>query len=481
MVCYRRHGHNEADEPKFTQPVLYNKIDNHANPREIYVQKLVERGDVDKELATTMEKEFKALLQERLDMVKQKALPYTLPKLEQQWSDLRPATPEDFESSPATGVSLENLQTVGKALTSIPEGFKALKQIDKLLKDRQAMIFDKQEVNWATAELLAYGSILLDGQSVRISGQDVKRGTFSHRHAVLNDATTNQPYSNLANIQDEQGRFMIYNSLLSEYGVLGFEFGYAMANPQALVIWEAQFGDFANGAQVMIDQFISSAETKWNRWNGLVMLLPHGYEGQGPEHSNARPERYLQLCADNNMYVANVTTPANLFHIMRRQLALPFRKPLIVMSPKSMLRHPLCVSPMEDLISGKFQETIADTFAKPKKVKRILLCTGKIYYELLEKQQAEQRDDVAIIRVEQLHPLPQKQLEALIAQYSKTAKVFWVQEEPFNMGGWTYMLRMFTSQKMEVIARRPSASPSTGFSKVHAKEQAEIIRRAFEE
>lgn len=481
MVCYRRHGHNEADEPKFTQPVLYSKIDKHPNPREIYVQQLIARGDVDKELATTMEKEFKALLQERLDMVKQKVLPYTLPKLEQQWSDLRPPVSEDFDQSPETGVNLATLQKIGKAISNVPDGFKSLKQIDKLLKDRHNMIFEKKEVNWATAELLAYGSILTNGQMVRISGQDVERGTFSHRHAILNDAETNDAYSNLANIQPGQGRFMIYNSLLSEYGVLGFEFGYAMANPQALVVWEAQFGDFANGAQVMIDQFISSAETKWNRWNGLVMLLPHGYEGQGPEHSNARPERYLQLCADNNMIVANVTTPANFFHLLRRQLAFPFRKPLIVMSPKSMLRHPLCVSPLDSLVDGKFQETLPDTYANPKKVKRILLCTGKIYYELLEKQQADKREDVAIIRVEQLHPLPQKQLDEQIAKYNKNAKVFWVQEEPFNMGGWTYMLRMFTTQKMEVIARRSSASPSTGFSKVHTKEQAEIIRRAFEE
>ncbi len=481
MVCYRRHGHNEADEPKFTQPVLYSKIEKHPNPREVYLQQLIARGDVDKDLANSMEKEFKALLQQRLDMVKQKVLPYTLPKLEQQWSNLRPPVSEDFDQSPETGVNLPTLQKIGKAISNVPAGFKTLKQIDKLLKDRQSMIFDKKEVNWATAELLAYGSILTDGQMVRISGQDVERGTFSHRHAILNDAETNEAYSNLAHIQDKQGRFMIYNSLLSEYGVLGFEFGYAMANPQALVVWEAQFGDFANGAQVMIDQFISSAETKWNRWNGLVMLLPHGYEGQGPEHSNARPERYLQLCADNNMIVANVTTPANFFHLLRRQLAFPFRKPLVVMSPKSMLRHPLCVSPLENLVEGKFQETLPDTYANPKKVKRILLCTGKIYYELLEKQQADKREDVAIIRVEQLHPLPQKQLDSLIAQYTKNAKIFWVQEEPFNMGGWTYMLRMFTSQKMEVIARRSSASPSTGFSKIHTKEQAEIIRRAFEE
>lgn len=272
---------------------------------------------------------------------------------------------------------------------------------------------------------------------------------------------------------------MIYNSLLSEYGVLGFEFGYAMANPNALVIWEAQFGDFANGAQVMIDQFISSSETKWDRWNGLVMLLPHGYEGQGPEHSNARPERFLQLSANNNIIVTNVTTPANFFHLLRRQVVAPYRKPLVVMSPKSMLRHPLCVSSMDELTQGRFLETIGDSYAKPKKVKRVLLCTGKLYYELYEKQQKENREDIAIIRVEQLHPFPKNQLNTILAQYPK-AEVCWVQEEPFNMGAWTFMLRMYGEQPMRVIARKPSASPSTGFYKVHHMEQADILSRAFD-
>ncbi len=479
MVCYRRHGHNESDEPKFTQPVLYKYIENHPNPREIYQKKLVERGDVDAELAATMDKEFKALLQERLEMVKQKVLPYAMPKLELEWQSLRKSTPEDFERSPNTGVPLETLEKIGKAITTIPEGFQTLKQIDKLLKDRHQMVFDDKMVNWATAELLAYGSVVAEDKIVRVSGQDVQRGTFSHRHAVLHDAETNQAYNSLSHIQEKQGRFMIYNSLLSEYGVLGFEFGYAMANPGALVIWEAQFGDFVNGAQVMIDQFITSSETKWDRWTGLVMLLPHGYEGQGPEHSNARPERFLQLAADNNIFIVNVTTPANLFHMMRRQLALPFRKPLIVMSPKSMLRHPLCISPLDDLVKGRFQETIGDSYADPKKVKKVLLVTGKLYYELFEKQQADNRDDVAIIRVEQMHPFPKKQLDAHIAKYKK-AKVYWVQEEPFNMGGWTFMLRMYPEQPLEVIARRSSASPSTGFAKIHKQEQEEIIRRAFE-
>jgi len=480
MVCYRRHGHNEADEPKFTQPVLYKSIENHVNPREIYQKVLVDRGDVDAQLAATMDKEFKQLLQERLDMVKQKTLPYIMPKLEQEWHSLRKATAADFEKSVETGVPMEILEKVGQALIKTPEGFNRLKQIDKLLKDRETMIFDKKEVNWATAELLAYGSLLVEGNIVRLSGQDVQRGTFSHRHAVLHDVETNYSYNSLEYIEEGQGPFMIYNSLLSEYAVLGFEFGYSMANPNALVIWEAQFGDFANGAQVIIDQFISSSETKWDRWNGLVMLLPHGYEGQGPEHSNARPERYLQLSANYNLIVANVTTPANFFHMMRRQLKSQFRKPLIVMSPKSMLRHPLCVSPIADLVSGCFQETIGDTYADPKKVKKVLLCTGKLYYELFERQQTDKRDDVAIIRLEQMHPFPQSQIDAHLNQY-ENAKVYWVQEEPFNMGGWTFMLRMYKGGRfLQVIARESSASPSTGFSKIHAKEQAEIINRAFE-
>jgi 2-oxoglutarate dehydrogenase E1 component len=480
MVCYRRHGHNEADEPKFTQPVLYKSIEKHQNPREIYQKTLADRGDVDAKLAANMDKEFKTLLQERLDMVKQKALPYVLPKLEQQWHTLRKSTPDDFDKSPETGVPLEVLEKIGKAIIKTPEGFQRLKQIDKLLKDREQMIFEKKEVNWATAELLAYGSILTDGNIVRLSGQDVQRGTFSHRHAVLHDVENNDAYNSLQHIQEGQGPFMVYNSLLSEYAVLGFEFGYSMANPNALVIWEAQFGDFANGAQVIIDQFVSSSETKWDRWTGLVMLLPHGYEGQGPEHSNARPERYLQLAADYNIIVANVTTPANFFHLMRRQLTFPFRKPLIVMSPKSMLRHPLCVSPLTDLSTGSFKETIGDSFVDPKKVTKVLLCTGKLYYELYERQQKDKRDDVAIIRLEQMHPFPQKQIDEHLALY-ENAKVFWVQEEPFNMGGWTFMLRMYNGSKpLEVIARRSSASPSTGFAKIHAQEQTEIIRRAFE-
>ncbi|WP_234734994.1 2-oxoglutarate dehydrogenase E1 component [Tellurirhabdus bombi] len=481
MVCYRRHGHNESDEPKFTQPTLYALIDKHPNPREVYNKQLIERGDVDAKLAANLDTEFKKQLQDRLDMVKQKAeIPYKPLRLDREWAELRYATPEDFDQSPETGVPLEVLEKVGKALVTIPEGFKPLKQIDKLLKDRQQMIFESKQVNWGTAELLAYGSLLASNEVVRLSGQDVQRGTFSHRHAVLHDAQTNDSYTSLNHIQEEQQKLQIYNSLLSEYGVLGFEYGYALANPKALVIWEAQFGDFSNGAQVVMDQFVSAGESKWGLMNGVVLLLPHGYEGQGPEHSNARPERYLQLCAEYNMIVANVTTPANFFHLMRRQLAWPFRKPLVVMSPKSLLRHPQVVSPLEDLTKGSFQEVLGDAYAKTKKVKRVLLCTGKIYYELLEKQQTDKREDVAIVRVEQLHPFPLKQLNALLAEYSKDVELFWVQEEPANMGAWTFLLRSLPEVKLHGVTRKSSASPATGFAKIHTQEQADIIRRAFE-
>jgi len=480
MVCYRRHGHNESDEPKFTQPQLYNLISKHPNPREIYNKTLISRGDVDAKLAENMDMEFRATLQDRLNLVKQKPLPYNFQNLEKEWQVLRRSTPEDFDQSPDTGISTEVIQKVGKALSTIPEGFRPLKQIEKLLKERQDMFFNQQSLNWAAAELLAYGSILLENKIVRLSGQDVQRGTFSHRHAVLHDAETSEAYNSLNYIDASQEKLRIYNSLLSEYGVLGFEFGYAMANPNALVIWEAQFGDFANGAQVMIDQFITPSESKWQRMNGVVMLLPHGYEGQGPEHSNARPERFLQLAAEYNIVVANITSPANFFHLLRRQLAWPFRKPLVVMSPKSMLRHPLCVSPLAEFTDSSFREVIGDTFAEEKSVQKVLLCSGKLYYELLEEQQNNKRTDVAIIRVEQLHPFPHTQLDAELSKYSN-AKVYWVQEEPSNMGYWAYILRALRLKNVveDVIARKASSSPATGYNKVHTKQQREIIEKAF--
>ncbi|EAZ79408.1 2-oxoglutarate dehydrogenase E1 component [Algoriphagus machipongonensis] len=479
MVCYRRHGHNESDEPKFTQPELYNLISKHPNPREIYVKRLTEKGDLDAKIAKQMDAEFRQLLQDRLNMVKEKPLPYQATKFEEEWGTLRRSTPEDFNQSPKTGISEEDIKKVADALTAIPKGFKPIKQIEAQMKQRKDMFFNTKELNWAAAELLAYGSLLIEGKQVRITGQDCQRGTFSHRHAVLHDATTNEPYNSLLEMKERIGMFQIYNSLLSEYAVLGFEYGYAMANPNALTIWEAQFGDFANGAQTMIDQFISSGESKWQRMNGLVMLLPHGYEGQGPEHSNARPERFLQLSAEYNIVVANITEPSNFFHLLRRQLAWDFRKPCIVMSPKSLLRHPKVISPISEFTSGSFREILPDTTVDAKKVKRVVLCSGKIYYDLEEAREKEKIDNVAIVRIEQIHPLPKKQMIELLANY-KGAEVIWVQEEPENMGYWNYILRLLYKElPMDVIARKSSASPATGYNKVHVEEQKAIVAKAL--
>ncbi|SHM52966.1 2-oxoglutarate dehydrogenase E1 component [Cyclobacterium lianum] len=480
MVCYRRHGHNESDEPKFTQPELYNIISKHPNPREIYNKTLLERGQVDAKLAKQMDKEFRQLLQDRLNLVKEKPLPYSSSPFEKAWKALERAKPEDFEKSPDTGVSKEAIEKIAESLTVLPKGFKPIKQIEAQLKQRKEMFFQSRSLNWAAAELLAYGSLLLEGKTVRITGQDCQRGTFSHRHAVVHDANTNKPYNSLKELKDSKGKFYIYNSLLSEYAVLGFEYGYAMANPNALTVWEAQFGDFANGAQTMIDQFITSGESKWQKMNGLVMLLPHGYEGQGPEHSNARPERFLQLAAEYNVVVANVTEPSNFFHLLRRQLAWNFRKPCIVMSPKSLLRHPKVMSPLEEFTRGGFREVLTDTEIDAKKVKRVVLCSGKIYYELTEMREKEKVEDVAIIRVEQVHPLPKNQILKAIDSYSKDVETVWVQEEPENMGYWAFMVRnLYKDLNMDVIARKASASPATGYHKVHVAEQKQILEKAL--
>ncbi len=478
MLCYRRHGHNESDEPKFTQPKLYNAISKHPSPREIYVKQLTERKVLDDAAVQKLDKDFKAQLQDRLNEIKQRPLPYKPQKIEEEWHHLRRAESKDFETSPKTSITQATLDKVAKAVTEVPKGFKPLRQIEKLLKDRNTNFFEKKELGWADAELLAYGSILADGKIVRMSGQDVKRGTFSHRHAYLFDSNTNEPYSGLNQIDEKQEPFRIYNSLLSEYGVLGFEYGYAMATPNALVIWEAQFGDFANGAQIMIDQFIMSAESKWQRMNGLVMLLPHGYEGQGPEHSSARMERFLQMAANENVIIANLTTSANIFHLMRRQVTWEFRKPAIVFSPKSLLRHPGVASPIKDFTSGKFNEIIPDSYVTAKSVKKVLFCSGKVYFDLLEEQQKRKAKDTAIVRVEQVFPFPQKQVDVLLKKYTKP-KLVWVQEEPENMGAWSYLLSS-VNLKMEVIARKMSSSPATGFAKIHKHEQAELVKRAFD-
>lgn len=479
MVCYRKYGHNESDEPRFTQPDLYALISNHPNPREVYNAKLVQRGDVDAQLAREMERAFRDELQARLDNARQNKLPYTYQETELAWKALTITTQDDaFQESPDTGIPQATIDRLLKHLLSLPKDFQPLPQISKMLESQRSLV-EKGQIDWALGELLAYGSILLEGKDVRMSGQDVKRGTFSHRHSCPMDAKTYRHINRLEGIAPQQGHFRIYNSLLSEYAVLGFEYGYAYANPEALVIWEAQFGDFANGASTIIDQFIMAAEAKWRRMNGLVMLLPHGYEGQGPEHSSARLERFLQGCAGNNVTVANVTSASNFFHLLRRQLARPFRKPLIVMSPKSTLRAPYNLGLISELTEGnRFRELIDDAEATPSQVKRLLVCSGKVYYDLRKYQQENQRTDVAIVRLEQIYPFPKMQFEALLKKYPK-AKLYWVQEEPFNMGAWSYLLLYYGQYGWTPICRPAAASPATGFVKRHEKEQADLVEAAF--
>lgn len=484
MVCYRKHGHNEGDDPQFTQPEMYNFIKTHPNPRKLYSETLISRGDVEMELATKMEGEFKALLQNRLDEVREKPLPYAYQEPELAWKDLHFATHYDeFEHSPSTGIEKATIDKILSWLMQTPEGFTRVPKINRLFKAKQKLL-DNNKLDWAMAELMTYGSILLDGKDVRLSGEDVKRGTFSHRHAVLRDAKTFEELNRLDGMEPDQGRFHIYNSLLSEFAVMGFEYGYAMASPDPLVIWEGQFGDFFNGAQTIVDQYIAAGESKWRRMNGLVLFLPHGYEGQGPEHSSARLERFLQSCAEFNMTVANLTTPANLFHILRRQLERPFRKPLVIMTPKSLLRHPEVVSDISEFETDrKFREIIDDpevTTAKDvKKVKRVLQCSGKVYYDLLKRKREEKRDDIAIVRFEQLYPFPSNQVDDLKKKY-KGIETFWVQEEPSNMGGWQYVNAFFLDHDFKLIARKSSASPATGYKKVHDQQQQDIVDRAFD-
>ncbi len=482
ILCYRRFGHNEADEPKFTQPVLYKAIEAHPNPREVYLQKLLAQNDITADAAKEMDKTFRAQLQKSLDASKaQDRFLESKPMFAGAWEGLHIATEKENVKPVGTAISEAELIKIGQKITDLPKGKDFFKKIEKLFDDRRKMVNETHVFDWAMGELLAYGSLLAEGHPVRLSGEDVKRGTFSHRHAVLTLADSEEEYTPLSTL-DTEAKFYIYNSLLSEYGVLGFEYGYALANPHALTIWEAQFGDFVNGAQIIVDQYVASAETKWQRGNGLVMLLPHGYEGQGPEHSSARIERFMELCADNNIQVANCTTPANFFHVMRRQLHRDFRKPLIVFTPKSLLRSPMCVSPLADFTNGQFQELIADNFADTKKVKRVLFCSGKIYYDLLGKQQTDKRTDVAIVRIEQLYPTPADQMLRLKSTYSNAAEFIWVQEEPENMGAWPYMFRKFGKSvlNLDIISRKESASTATGYAKQHNSQQLYIVGKAFE-
>ncbi|SEA43525.1 2-oxoglutarate dehydrogenase E1 component [Arachidicoccus rhizosphaerae] len=483
ILCYRRHGHNEGDEPKFTQPHLYSLIDKHPNPREVYMDFLTNNGEKDaQQLAKEMETKFWNDLQERFDEVHQKPLPYKLQAPEQWWQKLRYAEAADFQQSPVTGITETSVHDLMDKILSWPEDFQPLRKIKKLLQDKKAL-FDKDGlIDWGTAELLAYASLLIEELTVRLSGEDVKRGTFAQRHAVLFDENTNLEYNRLNHLSENQrSEFRVYNSLLSEYAVLGFEYGYALANPNNLAVWEAQYGDFANGAQMVIDQYISSAESKWGLMSGVVLLLPHGYEGSGPDHSSARLERYLQSCAEYNMVVTNITTAGNFFHALRRQMKWDFRKPLINMSPKANLRHPGSYSKSEDFAGQhRFQEVIDDAQAagNPAQIKKVLLCSGKLYFDLEEKRQKENRTDIALIRLEQIYPTPEQQLVALHEKYSG-AVWFWVQEEPQNMGAATFLQTTFKAFPYGIISRNASASTATGYAKVHKVEQEEILETAF--
>lgn len=482
LLCYRRFGHNEADEPKFTQPLLYKAIEKHANPKEIYAKRLEVEGSIEPTYAKEIEKEFKDYLQTQLDASKAiEVLEEEVPMFGGAWKGIRPAKKADIFKTVDTKVDKKTFLALAKEITNLPKDKKFFRKISKLYEDRAAMI-NKDSYDWAMGELMAYATLLNEGKRVRISGQDVQRGTFSHRHAVLTLEESEEKYIPLAEIKGGD-KFNIYNSFLSEYAVLGFDYGYSSANPQSLTVWEAQFGDFYNGAQIVVDQYLSSAETKWKRSNGLVMMLPHGMEGQGPEHSSGRIERFLELCANDNMIIADCTTPANYFHLLRRQLVRDFRKPLVVFTPKSLLRHPKVVSTIADFTTSNFQEVIDDSFVKAAAVKRVLFCTGKIYYELLEKQQADNRTDVAIVRIEQLYPSPIDQLQAIRQKYNKAVDFIWVQEENENMGAWPHFCRIFRRTDIEftdAICRGASGSPATGYMKQHVAQQQAIISKAFE-
>lgn len=489
IVCYRRHGHNETDEPAFTQPLMYARIKQTPTTRTLYAERLAKSGDVPAEDGKAMLDAFNVQMEEAYQAA-QTFKPNKADWLEGHWSGLKAAGSEDAEKEDGTAVALDTLREIGAALARLPEGFNANSKIVRQLEAKRNAIETGEGIDWATGEALAFGSLLIEGHRVRLSGEDVQRGTFSHRHCVLVDQTNQAEYMPLNNIRDGQARMEAFNSLLSEMGVLGFDYGYTLADPQTLVLWEAQFGDFANGAQVVIDQFIASAETKWLRMSGLVMLLPHGYEGQGPEHSSARLERYLQLCAERNMAVCNFTTPANYYHALRRQLKRNYRKPLVVMTPKSLLRHKLAVSSLADFAPGSTFQTVipeTDAIAAPDQVKRVVLCTGKVYYDLLQERRDKGVKDVAIVRLEQMYPFPKNSLARVLGEY-RNAEVVWCQEEPENMGAWTFVDRRIEkvlkalggkATRPVYVGREEAASPATGSAKVHQQQQEALVREAL--
>ncbi|MCP4054510.1 MAG: 2-oxoglutarate dehydrogenase E1 component [Mesoflavibacter sp.] len=480
LLGYRKYGHNEGDEPRFTQPKLYKAIAKHANPRDIYAEKLINSGVIDKDYVKQLETDYKDKLEEKLEDSRKEDKTIITPFMEDTWKDFVRVDEKVMMQTVDTTTSKEKLADITKVISNLPEDKKFIRKIERLIQSRQTM-FDENRLDWAMAEHLAYGTLLTEGYDVRITGQDVERGTFSHRHAVVKVEDSEEEIVLLNNLDNNQGHFYIYNSLLSEYGVVGFDYGYAMASPKTLTIWEAQFGDFSNGAQIMLDQYISSGEDKWKTQNGLVMLLPHGYEGQGAEHSSARMERYLQLCAKDNMFVADCTTPANMFHLLRRQMLSNYRKPLIVFTPKSLLRHPKCVSTVEEFANGSFQTVIEDTSVKTEDVKTLVFVTGKFYYDLDEERENLNRNDVAIVRIEQLFPLPVEKIREILDKYKHVEDVVWAQEEPRNMGAYMHMMMHLEEAKnFRAASRRPYGAPAAGSSVRSKKRHKEVIDFVFD-
>lgn len=482
LLGYRKYGHNEGDEPRFTQPKLYKAISKHSNPRDIYAKKLQEQGVIDAGYVKELEKQYKDSLEEKLEDSRKEEKTVITPFMQDTWKDFGRVDEHEMAKAVDTTYPKEKLAEIAKAVSKLPEDKKFLRKIERLISGRHDMFFDKNKIDWGMGEMLAYGSLLQEGYDVRITGQDVERGTFSHRHAVVKVEESEEEIKLLDNVAEEQGSFYIYNSLLSEYGVVGFDYGYAMASPKTLTIWEAQFGDFSNGAQIMIDQYISSGEDKWKTPNGLVMLLPHGYEGQGAEHSSARMERYLQLCAKDNMYMADCTTPANFYHLLRRQMKAGFRKPLIVFTPKSLLRLPKAVSTVEEFANGSFQTLIDDVDAKVDKVKTLVFCTGKFYYDLLEEREKLGREeDVALVRLEQLFPLPKTKIREVLAKYTNAKDVVWAQEEPRNMGAYSHLLMHVEEvRNFRVASRRFYGAPAAGSSVRSKRRHEEVIAYVFD-
>ncbi|MCK5137999.1 MAG: 2-oxoglutarate dehydrogenase E1 component [Bacteroidales bacterium] len=480
ILAYRKYGHNEGDEPRFTQPLLYKAIAKHPNPRDIYSQGLVEQGIMEKKEVAAAENELDTLLEKQLDVSRKKKKVTIQQFLEAEWQGMEYTTETDFEDSLPTGIPGNTLQRIADQITTLPGDLVFFKKTIKLAEERAKMIRENR-VDWALGELLAYGSLLLENHPIRISGQDSIRGTFSHRHAGMVMEETTDIYIPLKYIDKEQAPFNIFNSPLNEYGVLGFEYGYAMACPQNLTIWEAQFGDFVNVAQVILDQYISSAEEKWGLMNGLVLYLPHGFEGQGPEHSSARIERFLSLAARCNMHIINPTTPANLFHALRNHMNKKSRVPMIVFTPKSLLRHPQCISTLDDLETGKFELVYDDPDTVVEEVRRVVFCSGKIYYDLLARKQKLGAKDIALVRLEQIFPFPEKQVKKILRKYRNSMLTLWVQEEPENMGAWFYIRNTMKDTEIIPVTRQPSGSPATGLFKLHEISQTEIINKVFRE